>query len=221
MKILLIEDEEAIRTLVADSLRAEFFTVDAVENGVLGMEQANLINYDCIVLDVYLSDMTGIDFASVFRKKKATPIIVMSVEKDLAIKVKMLELCDDYIVKPFSTKELVARIRAVLRRGVSGEDKAVIQVGDLILDTKKFICTRAGSMIELRNKEFALLEFLMRRSGEVVSRGEILESVWDMNANPMSNTIDAHIRLLRKKIDDSFKVPLIHTVSGRGYKLSE
>lgn len=221
MKILLVEDEEAIRTFIADALRAQLFVVDQVATGRIGLEQANAIEYDCIVLDVYLPDMTGVEFATELRSKKQTPIVVMSVEKDLAVKVKMLELCDDYLVKPFSPKELVARIHAVLRRGTKLADASVLQIGDLYMDTKQFVVMRGKKPITLRNKEFALLEYFMRHVGQVLSRGEILEAVWDMNANPMSNTVDAHIRLLRQKVDVGFEPQLIHTVSGRGYKLSE
>ena len=219
MKVLLIEDEADIVCFVKKGLEAESFVVDTASDGEEGARLALSNPYDVVVLDIYLPKLNGIGVAKKIReRKKSLPIIVLTVEPDVETKVEMLALCDDYVTKPFSLKELIARLRAITRRGaVSSED--ILKVGDLCLDVKAYRVSRANKKINLRNKEFALLEYFMRNPDVVLSRGMILENVWDMNADPFTNTVDVHIRLLRKKIDDGFKKKLIKTVPKRGYKL--
>lgn len=220
MKVLIIEDEKDIRDFVKSGLEGESFIVDAVEDGKTGLERAMLYAYDVIILDLYLpGQLNGIDIAREIRKKnQAVPIIVLTVEPEVDVKVKMLEVCDDYVTKPFSLKELAARIRSVLRRGkkIRGD---ILKMNDLIMDVKAFRVTCAGQEIRLRNKEFALLEYFMRNPGIVLSRGTILEHVWDMNADPMTNTVDVHVRMLRKKLFSGQRKELIKTIPGRGYKI--
>ncbi len=219
MKILIIEDEEDIKLFVKKGLEAAAFVVDAAGDGEKGLRYALSNDYDLILLDMYLPKLNGMSIAGRIRQSgKTTPIIVLTVEPTLETKVQMLAFCDDYITKPFSLEELIARVRAVLRRGeVAQED--VLEVGDLRMDVSKCKVTRGGKQAKLRNKEFALLEYFMRNPSIVLSRGEILEKVWDINTDPLTNTIDVHVRYLRKKIDDGHKTKLIHTVPGRGYKI--
>ena len=219
MKVLVIEDEVEISKFVKKGLEAEAFVVDVALDGEEGVRLAIINTYDAVVLDFYLPKMNGMEVAKRIREsKKSLPIIVLTVEIDIENKVEMLSLCDDYITKPFSLRELVARLRALHRRGEVVHDK-VLEVGDLYMDVNAYQVTRAGKPIELRNKEFALLEYFMRNSGIVLSRGMILENVWDMNVDPFTNTVDVHIRLLRQKIDDGFRKKLIKTIPKRGYKL--
>lgn len=219
MKLLIIEDDKGIAKFIENGLKQESYAVDVVENGEQGLRTAKTNGYDLIVLDLYLPDINGLKVAKGIREKKQNvPIIVLTGEPKVEVKVKMLECCDDYITKPFSIQELVARIKAVLRRErvVQGD---ILEIDDLKMDIKAHKVTRAGKEIALRNKEFALLEYFMRNPGVVLSRCSILEKVWDASTDPFTNTIDVHIRLLRKKVDALYPKKLIHTVPTRGYKI--
>lgn len=219
MRALIIEDDNEISAFIEKGLKAESFTVDQKVNGEEGLIAAKTNEYDVVILDFYLPDLTGLEIAKEMRKKKKnTPIIVLTGESQIDKKIKMLEYCDDYITKPFSVCELIARIRAVLRRGdiIQGD---VLQAGDLIMDIKAHKVTRSEKEINLRNKEFALLEYFMRNPGMVLSRSAIFEKVWDISSDPFTNTIDVHVRLLRKKINTGYSKNLIRTIPTRGYKL--
>jgi len=219
MKVLVIEDEVEISKFVKKGLEAELFTVDVAHDGEEGVQLALINTYDAIVLDFYLPKLNGMEVAKRIRERKQSlPIIVLTVEIDVENKIEMLSLCDDYLTKPFSLRELVARLRALQRRGKTIQDD-VLEVGDLCMDVNAYRVTRASKSIELRNKEFALLEYFMRNPGIVLSRGMILENVWDTNIDPFTNTVDVHVRLLRQKIENGFKRKLIKTVPKRGYKL--
>lgn len=221
MKILLIEDEREIANFIINGLRVEHFTVDWAETGAKGLMWAKVNGYDLAILDISLGNgENGIDICEAIRKRgKTFPIIMLSVTNDAHTKIRALNIgADDYLTKPFFVAELLARIRALLRR----EKKLTgpkLTIGDLTMDTLAHTVTRAGREIRLNRKEFMLLEYFMRNAGTTLTRGMILEHVWDMNADPFTNTVDVHVRFLRAKIDDGHERKLIKTVHGYGYKL--
>ena len=217
MKILIIEDELNIANFLKRGLEAELCVVDVALTGQSGIALANINQYDVIVLDFHLPDMLGSEISVSIRKRKPSiPILVLSVEHNIDIKVDMLSICDDYMTKPFSIRELVVRLRALTRRGevIHGD---ILKAGSLIVDCARHVATLNGKEIFLRNKEFSLLEYLMRNQDIVLSREMMLEHVWDMNTDPFTNTVDTHIRLLRKKLEGP-KRSFIHTVPKRGYR---
>lgn len=219
MKILVIEDEADIAGFLKKGLQAEMCIVEVAPTGKEGIRLAHLNSYHAIVLDFHLPDMTGTEISARIREKKPSiPILVLSVERNIDIKVDMLSICDDYLTKPFSLRELMVRLRALTRRGevLHGE---TIRAGDLVLDSSKHIVTLCGKSVTLRNKEFALLEYFMQHKDIVLSREMILEYVWDMNTDPFTNTVDTHVRLLRKKLETPKRI-FIHTVPKRGYRFS-
>jgi two-component system, OmpR family, response regulator len=220
MRILLIEDDDAIRHSLKVSLEAESFSVDTASDGERGSYSARTNDYDLVILDVSLPRKNGFEVCEEIRTaRKTIPIIMLSVISDTQQKVRILNLgADDYMTKPFSYKELLARMRALLRRP-SQIIPDVIQIEDLILDSMKQRVVRGNHSIYLTRKEFSLLEYLMRHQGFVVSRGMIMEHVWNAESDPFSNTIEAHILNVRKKIDYNYKRRLIHTIPGRGYRI--
>lgn len=220
MRILIIEDEKDINNFIKVSLEGECFAVDSADDGETGSYLARTNDYDIIILDNMLPKKSGIEIIKELRKEgKAVPVIMLSVRSEATTKVDLLNAgADDYITKPFSFQELLARIRALLRRPKIIE-KETMSVDDLIVDYSKHKVRRGKEELYLTKKEFMLLEYLMRNKGIVLSRGMILEHVWDMNADPFSNTVESHILNLRKKIDMPGKNKLIHTIPGRGYKI--
>ncbi|MBP6949237.1 MAG: response regulator transcription factor [Candidatus Pacebacteria bacterium] len=220
MRILIVEDEEGIAAFLKAGLESEYFAVDVAEDGEQGSYLARTNDYDIIVLDNMLPKKTGSEVCEEIRKDgKNTPIIMLSAVSELGVKVELLNKgADDYLTKPFSLEELIARIRALLRRpkAVSSE---ILQIDDLIMDTKRHVTKRGDKEIYLTRKEFMLLELLMKKGGSVVSRGAIMEHVWDMNVDPFSNTIESHILNIRKKISVKGKSELISTLPGIGYKI--
>lgn len=220
MRALVVDDEEELREVLADNLRTLCFAVDTAADGTEGSYLARTNSYDIILLDNMLPEKSGVAVCSDIRNTgKNVPIIVLSVLSDSWRKVELLNAgADDYLVKPFSFDELSARIRALLRRptDVIGD---VFQLDDLVLDTKQQSVKRAGKGVYLTRKEFTLLEYLMRHPGVVLSRGMILEHVWDILSDPFSNTIESHIRGLRKKLELPGTRKLIYTIPGRGYKV--
>lgn len=221
MRILLVEDSKEIINFLKPSLEAELFAVDVAEDGEKGSSLGRTNDYDLIILDNILPGKSGLEVCREIRGKgKTTPIIVLSVRSETTTKVELLNAgADDYLIKPFSLGELLARIRALLRRPKKIEGD-VLTIDDLTLDTKKCLVVRGKKSIRLTRKEFMLLEYLLRNKDIVLSRGMIMEHVWDMNADPFSNTIESHILSLRRKIDPSGKKKLIQTSPGRGYKIS-
>ncbi len=219
MKILVIEDELEIAQFIKKGLEAEVCIVETASSGERGIALAYLNHYDAIVLDFHLPDMTGADVSTRIRKHKPSiPILVLSVERNMDIKVDMLAHCDDYMTKPFSLRELHVRLRALTRRGeITHAD--ILEAGPLVLDSAKHQVTINGKPISLRNKEFALLEYFMQHQDIVLSREMILGHVWDMNADPFTNTVDTHITLLRKKLENKNRT-FIHTVPKRGYRFA-
>lgn len=221
MKILVVEDEKKIREFLKESLEAECFAVDISADGEQGSYLARINEYDIIILDNILPKKTGLEVCTEIRSAgKHTPILVVSVKADPEEKTQFLDAgADDYMSKPFVLAELVARVRALLRRPASIAADT-LTVGDLSICSKSFSVMRGKRKIYLTRKEFMLLNYLMRNAGNVLSRGMILEHVWDMSIDIFSNTIESHILSLRKKIGDRSKNnKLIHTVPGRGYKI--
>lgn len=219
MKVLLIEDESDIATFIKKGLSAEMCTVEIARSGKDGIKMARENVYDVIVLDFHLGDMTGVEISNAIRAHKpSVPILVLSVERNMDIKVDMLSICDDYMTKPFSLRELTVRLHALTRRG-SVVRSDVMTAGGLTLDSTKYTVTLDGEAIPFRHKEFALLEYFMQHPDIVLSREMILSHVWDMNADPFTNTVDTHVRLLRKKLESPNRT-FIHTVPKRGYRFS-
>lgn len=220
MKILLIEDNARISKLLKISLESEYFTVDETADGEEGFSLGKTNEYDAIILDSMLPNKSGLEICKDLRNCGIrTPIIGLSVQSETANKVSFLNAgADDYLTKPFSFEELKARIHALLRRPQYLHSD-VVEIAGLELDSKRHIVKKEGKEIYLTKKEFLLLEYLMKNLGTVLSRGMIFEHVWDMNADPFSNSIETHIMTIRKKIDDTKSKRLIHTIPGVGYKM--
>jgi len=219
MRILIVEDDTEMRDFLKVTLERESFAVDIAEDGKQGSYMARTNDYDLIILDNVLPHKLGIEVCSDIRKMgKTTPILLLSVRSEIDEKTALLDAgADDYIIKPYSHKELLSRIRALTRRS-SVITPTRLYVDDLILDSVAYEVRRGEKEIHLTTKEFALLELLLRNKGKVVSRGIILEHVWDISGDPLSKTVETHIVNLRKKIEKGSK-KLIVNVSGRGYKI--
>lgn len=220
MKILVVEDEKSTSDFLQKNLEAASFVVDVADDGEKGLYIARANECDLIVLGGILPKKTGLEVCKVLRGCGcSTPIIILSVRSEATHKIEVLNAgADDYLTKPFSFEELLARIRALLRRPRQLQAE-VLKADELALDTKKHSVWRGRKEIYLTRKEFMLLEYLMRNKGVALSRGMIMEHVWDMGIDPFSNTIEAHILSLRRKIDLVRKKKLIQTVPGIGYKL--
>ncbi len=221
MRILIIEDKVEILESLKQSLEEQCFVVDTAVDGNSGAELAYKNEYDFIILDNHLPKKTGMEICKEIRSlKKRVPILILSVEKNVLKKVEFLNSgADDYITKPFSFQELLARIRAIIRRPRHVlEDE--YHLDDLIVNVSKHFIQRGKKQIHLTKKEFMILEHLMRNQGYVVSRNSLVEHVWDMHGDIFSNSIETHIMTLRKKIDTKSRKKLIHTISGRGYKMA-
>jgi DNA-binding response OmpR family regulator len=220
MRILLVEDEKKMSSFIDRGLREEGFVVDAAFDGETGWDYANTNDYDLIILDLMLPKMNGIAVCSKIREKGLrVPVLMLTARDAVEDKVKGLDAgADDYLTKPFAFDELLARIRALMRRPQTLEQEVVLAVGGVKLDLLSRRVWVADREVTLSQKEFALLEFLMRKKGEVVSRAQIAEHVWDLHFDPMSNTIDVFINFLRKKIDTGREKSLIETVRGSGYR---
>jgi len=224
MRILVVEDEPRLAASLKQGLQEEHYAVDLAFTGDDGLGWASANNYDAIILDVLLPDRDGISICRALRAAhNATPILLLTALDAVDDKVRGLDAgADDYLTKPFAFKELLARLRALLRRETSGAGKSpVLQVADLVLDTTTHEVRRAGRIITLTSKEYSLLHYLMRNVGQVVSRAMIAEHVWDYEAEHMSNVVDVYIRYLRRKLDDDFEPKLLHTIRGWGYQLRE
>ena len=221
MKILIVEDEIKIGDYLKQGLSEAGFIVDLSRNGLDGHHQAMTESFDLIILDVMLPDVDGWRILQSLREAgKQVPVLFLTARDNVDDRVKGLELgADDYLVKPFAFAELLARVRTLLRRGIKDTIDTTLSIDDLELDLIRHRVTRANEKIQLTAKEFALLELLMRRKGEVLPRSLIASQVWDMNFDSDTNVIDVAIRRVRKKIDEGFKTKLIHTVRGMGYTL--
>jgi two-component system copper resistance phosphate regulon response regulator CusR len=220
MRVLIVEDEVRVRSFVKRGLKEAGFAVDDCGNGDEGLQLALVHPYDAIVLDLMLPGRNGLDVLRELRRSgRNTPVLVLSARDDVQDRVRGLDTgADDYLAKPFVFAELLARLRVLLRRGTS--QASVLEVADLRIDLIGRKVERGGVRIELTQKEFALLEYLARHAGEVVTRTMIAEHVWDMNFDSFTNVIDVYIRYLRRKLDEPFERKLIHTRRGMGYVLS-
>ena len=222
MRILIIEDEHKLASFIKKGLEAERYAVDTASDGDNGLELALIHDYDLVILDLMLPGKSGTDVLKALRDRKpALAILVLTARDALGDKIKHFEQgCDDYLTKPFAFAELVMRVKALLRRG-GVQRKDQLQVQDLSLDRISRKVSRGGKSIDLTTKEFILLEYLMSNAGQVCSRNMIIEHVWDQGFDSFTNIVDVYIRYLRNKIDRDFDPPLIHTVRGVGYVLSE
>ncbi|MFW5332031.1 heavy metal response regulator transcription factor [Hydrogenophaga sp. ZJX-1] len=223
MKILIVEDEPKAGDYLKQGLREAGYVVDLVTNGVDGLHHGLEGDHDLLILDVMLPGMDGWQVLSSLRSQgREMPVLFLTARDQVEDRVKGLELgADDYLVKPFSFAELLARVRTIMRRGRSGLEATTLQVADLELDLLRRRVTRAGKRIDLTAKEFGLLELLMRRHGEVLPRSLIASQVWDVNFDSDTNVIEVAMRRLRGKVDDPFEPRLIQTVRGMGYVLEE
>ena len=222
MRILIVEDEKKMASFLERGLKEEHYAVDIAYDGEKGWEYAMTNEYDLLILDWMLPKMSGVELCHKFRKEgKITPVLILTAKDSVEDKIKGLDQgADDYLTKPFSFEELLARIRALLRRPPHITDKTVLQCANLKLDIIKRQAWSGEQEISLSQKEFALLEFLMRHAGDVVSRTAIAEHVWDLHFDPMSNTIDVYINFLRKKIGETPSKSKIETIRGTGYRLA-
>lgn len=216
-RLLLVEDEHRIADVLSRGLAGAGYAVDVADDAAQALAALHQADYDLVILDLMLPDADGLMVLEKLRNRKGgPPVLILSARAAVDDKVKGLELgADDYMTKPFAFVELLARVRVLLRRGLPLQDK--LTVGDLVMDTVRRKVWRAGELIELAPKEFGILEFLMRNRGRPLSRTMIVEHVWEMDYDGLTNIVDVYIRHLRSKIDDKWKVKLIHTVRGIGY----
>ena len=222
MRILLAEDELDMNRIISRQLRWEGYTVDACYDGQEALEYFESTEYDAAVLDVMMPKLDGFRVVEKLRAAgRSTPVLFLTARDSLADKVEGLDIGgDDYLVKPFAFEELAARLRALLRRK-QGEQVTVFTCGDLIVDVTRHTVTRGGREIQLAAKEYALLEYMIRHKGAVLSREQIESSLWNYDSMIGSNVVDVYIRMLRKKIDEGADTKLIQTVRGYGYALKE
>jgi len=221
MRILVVEDDRKVANFIQSGLAEEGYAVDVLYEGSHAGEQANACDYDAVVLDLMLPGRSGFQVLRDIRARKSTvPILILTAKDSVQERVAGLDGgADDYMVKPFALAELSARLRAVMRRGAPREN--VLRVADLEMDTVRRAVRRAGRPIDLKPKEYALLEFLVRNSDRPLTKSLIIEHVWNIHFDSVSNVVEVHINSLRNKIDRGFERPLIHTIRGVGYMLSD
>jgi two-component system OmpR family response regulator len=220
MRILVVEDEPKMAGLLKRGLEQEGYSVDACLDGVDGLHQATETDYDAVVLDVMLPELDGVEVCRRMRERgRWAPVLMLTAREGVSDRVTGLDAgADDYLVKPFSFEELIARVRALLRRGAQ-ERPAVLSAGPVRLNPATRRVERSGEPVVLSPKEYSLLEYFMRHPNEVLSRTRILEHVWDVNYDGGSNVVDVYVGYLRKKIDAPFRSKLLRTVRGAGYLL--
>jgi two-component system copper resistance phosphate regulon response regulator CusR len=225
MRLLVIEDEVKLAEYLRKGLTEEGYVVDVAHNGVDGLHLAMEGDYDLLVLDGMLPGIDGLGLLAALRQSRQTPVLMLTARIRVEDRVKGLQGgADDYLVKPFAFSELVARIQVLLRRARPAREPdgaTVLGLSDLEMDLLRRKATRAGRRLDLTAKEFTLLALLLRRQGEVLSRTEIAEQVWDINFDSATNVIDVAVRRLRGKLDAPFERTLLHTVRGMGYVLEE
>jgi two-component system copper resistance phosphate regulon response regulator CusR len=221
MRILVIEDDPKVASFIQSGLEQENCAVDVLPDGSHAAEQARAIDYDAVVLDLMLPGRSGFQVLREIRSRKPTlPVLVLTARDSVDDRVAGLDSgADDYMTKPFALAELSARLRALLRRG--GPRENVLRVSDLQMDVLTRTVLRAGKPIDLKPKEYALLEYLMRHAGRPLPKSIIIEHVWDIHFDSVSNVVEVHINSLRNKVDRGFSAPLIHTVRGVGYMLAD
>jgi DNA-binding response OmpR family regulator len=221
MRILVVEDDRKVANFIQSGLAEEGYAVDVLYEGSHAGEQAGACDYDAVVLDLMLPGRSGFQVLRDIRAHKSTlPILILTAKDTVQERVAGLDGgADDYMVKPFALAELSARLRAVMRRGAAREN--VLRVADLEMDTLRRVVRRAGKAIDLKPKEYALLEFLVRNTDRPVTKSLIIEHVWNIHFDSVSNVVEVHINSLRNKIDRGFATPLIHTIRGVGYILTD
>jgi two-component system OmpR family response regulator len=219
VRLLLIEDDEEAAHFILKGLRESGYTVDHSADGRDGLFRATETDYDVIITDRMLPHLDGLTIVQLLRQQGRTaPVLVLSALGTVDDRVKGLKAGgDDYLTKPFAFAELLARVEALLRRKSGPQATTVLRVGDLELDLLGRRATRANKELDLTAREFTLLEYLVRRTGQVVTRTMLLEGVWDLQFDPQTNLVDVHISRLRQAVDKGFDKPLIHTVRGAGY----
>ena len=221
MRILLIEDDLKLASFILKGFKEAGFAVDHCADGEDGLHMALSEPYDAAIVDIMLPKLDGFSLIDELRKRKiTTPVIILSAKRSVEDRIKGLQTgSDDYLVKPFSFAELLARVQALIRRASGAAEPSSLVIGDLSMDllTRKVI--RGGKKIDLPPLEFSLLEYLMRNTGNVVSKTMIMEHVWDYNFDPQTNVVEVRICKLRDKIDNDFEKKMIHTVYGAGYVL--
>ncbi len=223
MRVLLIEDDEKTASFIKKGLKEAGYVVEHAADGEIGLYLGTTASFDVAVIDIMLPKMDGLSLIGEMRKKKITiPVLVLSAKRTVDDRIKGLYAGgDDYMVKPFSFSELLARIHTLIRRTTLSTESAKVEVGDLSLDLLSRKVARAGKEIELQPKEFSLLEYLMRNTGRVVTKTMIMEHVWDWDFDPQTNVVEVRVCNLRDKIDRPFKKKMIHTIRGIGYVLEE
>lgn len=221
MHVLVVEDDERVASHVVKGLRAQGWHVDHVADGREALFQVASETYDVVILDRMLPKVDGLKILQTMRAADdGTPVLILSALGDVDNRVKGLRAGgDDYLAKPFAFSELLARVEALSRRRGAVQETAELSLADLHMNLIARTVTRGGRLLDLTAREFALLEFLLRHAGRVVSRSMLLEAVWDYNFDPQTNIIDQHVSRLRAKIDKGFDVPLVQTVRGMGYSL--
>lgn len=223
MRLLVVEDDMALRTILEKRLAAEGYVVDTCDNGTDAMIYLDTVIYDGIVLDIMLPGINGLEILHRLRamrgEQAACGVLILTAKASVADRVKGLDLgADDYLVKPFSFDELLARIRALLRKRVP-DRSPMLTLSDLQMDTSAHTVTRAGNLISLTAKEYALLEYFLRNAGQVLTRDQIADHVWNYECSFESNLVDVYVRYLRKKIDQDNDKKLLHTIRGVGYAM--
>jgi two-component system OmpR family response regulator len=222
-KILLIEDDRETASYLVRGLDEEGHSVDHVENGRDGLFRATDGSFDLVILDRMVPGLDGLGMLKAMRAAKVeTPVLILSALASVTDRIEGLEAgSDDYLVKPFSFGELLARVNALLRRGEgkTAQDLRIL-VGDLEIEPLSRVVKRAGKVIDLKPREYRLLEYLARNEGRVVTRTMLLEQVWDYHFDPGTNVIDVHVSRLRRKLEEGFERPILHTVRGAGYRLA-
>ena len=219
MRILLVEDEENVAAFIKKGLEEEFYTVDVATGGKDGLFMATSNDYDLLIVDVMLPELSGIELCKKLRGQSVkTPLLLLTAIGSVESKVEGLDSgADDYLTKPFAFSELLARIKALMRR--SSDSVGELSLADLRIDLLSRRVFRGDREIILTQKEFAILEYLLRNKGRILTRTQIIENIWGYNFDPSTNIVDVHIRYLREKIDVGFEKKLIHTVRGAGYVL--
>jgi len=222
MRVLFVEDDKSIAHFVQKGLRENYFAVDVAFDGEEGLYLALHERYDLLILDILLPKMDGVEILKSIRERGIdTPAIFLTAkDRERDIIAGLNSGADDYMVKPFSINELLARARAILRRA-KGEGRSELQVADLTMDLKTHKVFRGGKRVDLTPKEYALLEYLMRNEGQILTRTMISESIWDYHFDSLTNVIDVHVYHLRNKIDKGFESKLLHTIKGVGYVLEK
>jgi heavy metal response regulator len=222
MRILIVEDEHKISAYLKRGLEEQGYAVDTAFTGIEALDWVQAAPYDLIILDIMLPEIDGITLCRELRVRgMRMPILMLTARDAIDDRVTGLDAgADDYLIKPFAFNELLARVRALLRRNQDAPKVTTLQVGDLVLDTLARRVSREGKRIDLTPKEYAILEFLMREKGRVLTRTQIAEHVWNYEVYNQSNIVDVYIRNLRRKVDDGYQLKLIRTVRGVGYQIS-